>query len=69
MKSLTLEGVFKVFEPSVAEHVEFRWKRLTGWQNKETGSFIEYCEAKKQERGRHNADTQERAGVAGQSDL
>jgi hypothetical protein len=52
MEPLTLEGVFKVFEPEILEHIEFRWRRLIGWENKVTDSFIEFYEAKKQ-RGRN----------------
>lgn len=57
MGSLTLEGVFKVFEPNILEHIEFRWRRLTGWENKMTGSFIEFYETKKQREGNGNAGT------------
>jgi len=56
MEPLTLEGVFKVFEPNISEHVEFRWRRLTGWENKVTDSFIEFYEAKKQRGRNSNAD-------------
>jgi hypothetical protein len=57
MEPLTLEGLFKVFEPSVLDHIQFRWKRLGSWWITETESFIEYHETRQQRHSIGNVGT------------
>jgi MFS family permease len=64
MEPLTLEGLFKVFEPSVSDHIGFRWKRLRSWRITETESFIEYHETKQQQHSTsNNASTRQDTGA------
>ena len=44
MEPLTVEELYRIFEPPVWKYMQFQWLRLTGWRmrNSMTDSFLEW---------------------------
>lgn len=63
MEPLTLESLFNVFEPTVSDHIGYRWKRLKSLRIAETETFIEYSQTKQQRRLNGNASTRQDSGI------
>lgn len=51
MEPMTLEGLFKVFEPKVSVHIHFCWERLIGWRRTGPTSIITYNEERRRNDG------------------
>lgn len=54
MEPLTLEELYRIFEPSIPQYVKYQWQRMTGWRvgNSVTDSFLEWTrDPEKRQRG------------------
>jgi hypothetical protein len=60
MEPMTLEGLFKVFEPKVSVYIHFCWDRLSGWRRTGPTSIITYNEER---RLKGRANTKQSASV------